>query len=160
MKAVLLRFLRILFAYAVASLVTGFVVQASLLIPDAQTTYVDANYVSFGFLIAFMIAWFASFPAALAITIGEYFRFRMWRYYSVSGSIIGLALGLLFQPPAFFPYLGAGFGIVSGLIYWFLAGRHESLTDAAAHKAIALIMGLVAMICLFLSFLGLFGALR
>jgi hypothetical protein len=159
MKTLLIQLLRILLAYAISALITGFVVHGSLFLASSVEGTNDARNLTLGLFIALMISWLASFPAALAVTVGEWLRWRMWWYYSVCGSIIGLVLGYLFQPPAFFPYLGVSFGIVSGLIYWAIAGRRAGLEDGVQRKTVTLVMVVTTAVCFFFNFVGMFGTL-
>jgi hypothetical protein len=155
---ILIQLLRILFAYLLASLITGYVVQASMLISDSGTGGVNARELTMGLLVTFFIAWLAAFPASLTVAIGEWRQWRMWWYYGLAGSLIGLVLGTLFQPPAYFPYLGLSFGFVSGLIYWGVAGKRAGLEDDSQRKAVVMIMGLSTIINMFTGIFGLVGA--
>jgi hypothetical protein len=159
MVAVVLRLLRIFFAYFMASLITGYVVYGALQIEGGWTSRDPGTQgAGFGLLIAFMITWLAAFPAALTITFGEWKGWRMWWYYSAAGSLIGLVLGYLFKPPAFFPWLGVSFGVVSGLIYWSIAGRHAGAADEGMKKATVAIMALATCAAFFITFVGMFGS--
>jgi hypothetical protein len=141
----LLRLLRIATAYLVACFVTGQVVLVSLM-NDSQNYVQEVQQGGFGFgvVISYMIAIFAALPASATIAVGEFRRWRMWWYYSIAGSLTGLALGSIFQPPSFFPWLGVSFGIVSGAIYWLLAGRAAGLEEPRAHVTVVWVMGLIA----------------
>jgi hypothetical protein len=148
---VLLRLLRIVAAYLLSALVTGFFVWGSLYFDTSNGAYArDAGHVTFGFFIAYMVALFAALPAFATITLGEFRAWRMWWYYSAAGSLIGLALGSIFQPPAFFPYLGATLGIGSGAIYWALAGRLAGLDDKTAGLALASMLAALVFVILVL----------
>jgi hypothetical protein len=159
--SILIHLLRIFFGYVVSVVVTSIVVTASLM--QTNNAYSE-GFIKYGalelwLLALVMIGWLASFGAALSVTLGEWFCWRMWWYYSVCGSIIGLVLGALFQPPDFFPYLGVSFGIISGLIFWLVAGRRAGMDDLSSRKAVAIIMAVLAVSSLSITSLGLFGVL-
>jgi hypothetical protein len=143
--AVSLRLLRIVAAYLIASLVTGYVVYASLFF-DTSGMGTDARNggLGFGLLITFFVACFAASPAALTVAVGEVNSWRSWWYYGLAGSLIGLVLGFMFKGPAFFPYLGLVLGVGSGAIYWKLAGQMAGLADDPSRRVVALLMFTVA----------------
>ncbi len=135
------RLLRIAATYQIASLFTGYMVYGSLFFDDSGMGR-DAQSGNFGFglMITFFIAVFAATPAALTVAVGEIRSWRMWWYYSLAGSLIGLVLGFMFKGPAFFPYLGLVLGVGSGGIYWKLAGSVAGLADDPPRRVVALIM--------------------
>ena len=153
------RLLRIVAAYLFASLITGYVVYGSLFF-DSGGAGKDAQNggLGFGLMIAFFIAVFAATPAALTVAVGEIKSLRMWWYYSLAGSLIGLVLGFMFKGPAFFPYLGLVLGVGSGAIFWKLAGSVAGLADDPSRRVVALVMFAVAafgMLWTWSSWLGL-----
>jgi hypothetical protein len=155
------RIARILAAYVCSSLFTGYVVYGFLLFSEAGAGEdARAGGPPFGLLISFFVAWFASFPAALTVCVGEWFFWRRPWPYGVAGSLIGLALGAAFQPPSFFPQLGLGLGIFSGLVFWALAGRQAGSRDPQQRLWTVLVMGLLCGAGLFLSGQVYFGLLR
>ncbi len=144
------RLLRVIAAYLVASLITGYVVYGSLFFDDGGTGKDAQNGgLGFGLMITFFIAVFAATPAALTVAVGEIKSWRMWWYYSLAGSLIGLVLGFMFKGPAFFPYLGLVLGVGSGGIYWKLAGSVAGLGDDPSRRVVALVMFAVAAIGFF-----------
>jgi hypothetical protein len=138
------RLARILFAYALSAFVTGYVVWASLFWDDK----VDASMrdPTSGLFIAFLVAWFAAVPSGLAVLLGEAKRWRMPWYYSAAGSLIGLALGTLFNSIWFFPWLGLGFGVGSGAIYWTIAGRRAGAEHVGERRVTLIAVGLVVVV--------------
>jgi hypothetical protein len=143
----LLQLLRIVAAYLIASFVTGQVVLVSLMNQDqSYVQEIQQGGWQFGLTISYFIAIFAAFPAFATIAVGEFKVWRMWWYYAAAGSLIGLLLGTLFQPPSFFPWLGVSFGIVSGAIYWLIAGRSAGLEDSTARLAVVSITSVVTLI--------------
>lgn len=137
------RLVLILLAYGLASLFTGYMVWASLFLDPSR--YTGMREPSFGLFITFMVAWTAGLPAAPTIAISEFKGWRMAWLYATAGSLIGLGLGSLFQPPTWFPWLGLGLGPVSGLIYWAIAVRWTGPADATTRRAIVVVMVFVAV---------------
>jgi hypothetical protein len=138
----------IVIAYLLASVVTGYVVDLSLL-ADSSATADGArkDLLGYGLFITFFVTYFAAAPAAATVALGEYSSIRRWWYYALAGSAIGFGLGSMFKPPEFFPWLGLGFGPVSGLIYWAVAGRNAGLAD---HRSRLVVAGLFAAFAIFL----------
>lgn len=134
----------ILLAYALSSLVTGYVVWAFQFLDGKED--VGLRNPGFGLFIALLVAWFASVPAGLTVLVGEAKDWRMWWYYSAAGSFIGLVLGMIFNMTWFFPWLGLGFGPVSGGIYWAIAGRRSGAEDAGERRAILIAMGAITLL--------------
>lgn len=140
------RIARILFAYAVSCLVTGYVVWGSLFWAETGDTGIRAP--GFGLFITFLVAWFAATPAGLTVLLGESKAWRMPWFYALAGSLIGLGLGSLFNSTWFFPWLGVSFGLVSGGIYWAIAGRHAGASDAGELRTSLIAIGLVTLLAL------------
>ncbi len=139
----------ILFAYLLAAVVTGYVVDISLLASsDHLANDARKNLLGFGLFISFLVAYFAACPAAATVALGEYFHIRRWWYYALAGSAIGLGLGTIFRPPEFFPWLGLGFGPVSGVIYWAIAGRRAGLAENNARMTVVVSMAIVSALLL------------
>jgi hypothetical protein len=135
-------------AYLLAAVVTGYVVDASLLADSGATADgARKDFLGYGLFISFFVTYFAAAPAAATIALGEYFSIRRWWYYALAGSAIGFGLGSMFKPPEFFPWLGLGFGPISGLIYWAVAGRKAGLAD---HRSRLLVAGFFAALAIFL----------
>ena len=157
-SAALLQLGRIILGYSFSSLITGYVVYLSMLLTGSSyssETSLGSPFV--GLFIAFMIVWFAACPAAFTVLLGEWRGWRMCWPYSISGSLIGFVLGSLFQPPAFFPWLGLGFGLVSGGIYWAIAGRRAGLAEAQANRIVMGVMGVIALATFIMTVPGLMG---
>jgi hypothetical protein len=149
MGAFLLHVVRMLGAYLIASLVTGYVVYGSLLITEPGSG-VGADAANggpgFGLMVSFFVAWFALLPAAVTMLLGEVRTWRMWWFYSAAGALIGLGLGSLFQPPAYFPWLGLGLGPVSGGLYWAIAGRHAGAEMSGVRTAVAVLLAAIIVV--------------
>jgi hypothetical protein len=155
---VLRRLIRIVFAYLVASVVTGYVVNLAMVLAASQPSGMNIYTPTLGLFIAFFVFWYAAAPAAITVALGEYFRLRMWWFYSIAGSLIGVTLGTLFKEAEFFPMLGLTFGVVSGLIYWFIVGRHAGLDLPEKRRIVTLVVVLLAVLAFLLSYPSLFGA--
>ncbi len=130
---------KIFLAYALAALAAGYAVDVALLIVPSGGHGQDAGAggITFGLMITFFVAIFAALPASLVVAAGEFKAWRMWWYYALAGALIGIALGRMFSPPPWFPWMGAGFGPVSGLIYWAIAGRYAGLADTRHRNLLA-----------------------
>jgi hypothetical protein len=150
MTSALVRILMIVAGFLLASLVTGYVVYGALLLFPTGGAGQDAGTsgFSFGLFITMMVAYFAALPASLVIALGEFKSWRMWWYYSIAGSLIGLGLGWMFSPPHWFPWLGLGFGPIAGLIYWGIAGRKAGLDEQMPRYSIVVIFLLIAVLFL------------
>jgi hypothetical protein len=148
MTTTLVRILTIIFAYLLASLVSGYVVYAALLIFPTGHGSQDAaaGGFSFGLFISLMVVYFAALPALLVIALAEWRRWTMWWYFSVAGSVIGALLGWTFSPPPWFPWLGLGFGPVAGLIYWAIAGRKTGFAERYNRFSIIVVLLLIAVV--------------
>jgi hypothetical protein len=140
----------IIAGFLLASLVTGYVVYAALLLFPTGGAGQDAvsGGPTFGLFISMFVAYFAALPASLVIAAGEFKAWRMRWYYAIAGSLIGLVLGWMFSPPSWFPWLGLGFGTVSGLIYWAIAGRKAGLAEQMPRYGIVVILLLIAVLFL------------
>lgn len=148
MTSTLVRILMITAGFLLASLMTGYVVYAALLLFPTGGAGQDASAsgFTFGLFVAMFVAYFAALPASLVIALGELKSWRMWWYYAIAGSLIGLGLGWMFSPPSWFPWLGVGFGPVSGLIYWGIAGRKAGLTEQLHRLSIVVIFLIAAVL--------------
>jgi hypothetical protein len=129
----------ILFALFAACFVAGMIVVAAVLFPDFSDLGagpVDQGTLNilFGFGFIF-VSGFALLPAAIVVLVTEAFYIRGVLSYAVGGGLIGLAcyLGLVPFNTATLHFEGIvrrhleimmGAGIVSGVIYWVLAGRN------------------------------------
>jgi hypothetical protein len=151
MAEALLRIVRILIAYALASLAAGYAVYISLLVmPSAGMGHdASASGISFGLMVTMFVALFAALPAAIVISWGEFRAWRMWWYYAIAGSVIGAVLGKMFIPPHWFVWLGLGFGPVSGLIYWAVAGRTAGPQSPSTRNGLTIVFLGIAVILLF-----------
>ena len=74
-------------------------------------------------VISMFIAMFAALPAFLVVLAGEFGNIRSLIYYAVAGALIGGGESFIFYDRPWYPYVGIGFGLVAGAIYWLLAGR-------------------------------------
>jgi hypothetical protein len=138
----------IVIAYLLAAVVTGYVVDVSLLADSgAAADGARKDLLGYGLFISFFVTYFAAAPASATVALGEYFSIRHWWYYALAGSAIGFGLGSMFKPPEFFPWLGLGFGPISGLIYWAVAGRKAGLAD---HRSRLVVAGLFVALAIFL----------
>ncbi len=140
------RIARILLAYAISCLVTGYVVWASLFWDGTVNTGFRAP--GFGLFITLLVTWFAATPAGLTVLLGEAKAWRSPWYYALAGSLIGLGLGSLFNSTWFFPWLGVSFGLVSGAIYWAIAGRHAGASDVSERRNSLIAMAVVTVVAL------------
>jgi hypothetical protein len=148
MGLALVRVLIIVAGFLLASLVTGYVVYGVLLLnpSDAMSRDAASSGITFGLMVTLFVALFAAMPASLVIALGEYKSWRMWWYYAIAGSLIGLALGSMFTPPDWFPWLGLGFGPFAGCIYWAIAGRKAGLDTQTPRMAIVVVFLIIAVL--------------
>jgi hypothetical protein len=139
---ILRRLFFILLGYGLSSISSGFVVALVMMItqmyfPDASRDPGRQSLLENFYLATILISLLAAGPALIVISIGEWWAIRRKRYYAIAGVLIGLGLSLLFYLMDWFPYVGAGYGSVAGLIYWFVAGRHAGFLtpdEKAAHR--------------------------
>ncbi len=128
----ILGLLRVLLAFAVACLVAG-LVQVFFARSPGELGSDPAAVVELVLLTATHFAVFSSPFVLVVAALGEWQSIRYWLYYAVAG--IGIAMaGFLAQyssegggPTIFNAYAMFAFvipGIIAGLVYWFLAGRH------------------------------------
>ena len=128
----------ILFGFLAACLVAGMIVVGAVLFPefsDLGMGPVDPGALNivlgFGFI---FISGFALLPAMIVVLITEAFYIRSILAYAIGGAAVGLAcyLGLIPFDPDTLHFEGivrrhleimTGAGIVSGLVYWMIAGR-------------------------------------
>ncbi|QUS37772.1 hypothetical protein RPMA_01980 [Tardiphaga alba] len=128
----------ILFAFCVACMVGGTIVIFSILFPELSamdTGIVNADAINvligFGFI---FFSGFALIPAIIVVVITETFNIRSVLAYAIGGGVVGVAcyLGLIPYDTTTMTFDGivrrhlevmTGAGIVSGLIYWVIAGR-------------------------------------
>src|SRR3979411_3117863 len=129
----------ILFGFLAACMVAGMIVVGAVLFPefsDLATDPIDQSALNvvlgFGFI---FVSGFALLPAMIVVAITEAFYVRGALTYAVGGGVVGLAcyLGLVPFDPATLRFDGVvrrhlqimtGAGIVPGLGYWMIAGRH------------------------------------
>jgi hypothetical protein len=139
MITLLRRLALVLSAYLAASVITGYAVYGFDIVcfrvlPGPRTVQLTG-----GLTLAIFIALFASAPAGVVIALGEVFTWRNPVLYAATGSMIGLALGVVFSPPRWLPIFGLCFGPVSGLIYWGIAGRTAGLAETWQRHLLAAI---------------------
>jgi hypothetical protein len=129
----------ILFGFLAACLVAGMIVIGAVLFPelsDLGTGPIDPGALNialgFGFI---FVSGFALLPAMIVAAITEAFYIRGALTYAAGGGVVGLLcyLGLVPFDPATLRFEGivrrhleimTGAGIVSGLVYWMVAGRN------------------------------------
>lgn len=128
----------VIFAFLVASLIAAIVFQVALLMPfwsGPSRTAPDFDdgvfrlFVGFSF---FFISMFSLLPAMVVIALAEAFRLRSIVFYAAAGGALAFAycygFGLTGSGMDFpFAVLVRSFvasGIVAGLVYWLIAGRH------------------------------------
>ncbi len=130
----------ILFGFLAACFVAGMIVVVAVLFPEfsdlAMGGGIDQSAINvllgFGFI---FLSGFALLPALVVVLITEAFYIRSVLAYAVGGAIVGAAcyLGLVPFDPDTLKFDGivrrhleimTGAGIVSGLIYWMIAGRN------------------------------------
>ena len=137
----------ILASYLLAVVVTGYVVNLSLIFDHSfMGENARKGWLGFGVFVSALVFYFAAGPAAFTLAVGEYFSIRRWWYYALAGAAIGLGLGLMFNSPEFFPWLGLGFGPVSGLIFWAVAGRRAGLENTRLRIGVACAFAAVAVL--------------
>lgn len=83
--------------------------------------------------VALFVAYFAFFPALLAILAGEVLKLRDWLYYAIAGGVVGVVVTGYFRAAAdvehpvstepLFVMALVGAGMCGGLGYWLVAGR-------------------------------------
>jgi hypothetical protein len=151
-----IRILKIIMAYAAASIITGFVVYTALVLFPTSGAGMDARKAGLGFgvLISAFVAYFALSPAAFVIALGAYKNWRMAWYYALPGAPIGFGLGTMFSPPDWFPWLGLGFGPIAGLVFWAIAVRNGSALSRRDQNRVAGVMLLVAIASLYWTWTG------
>ena len=129
----------ILFGFLAACLVAGMIVVAAVLFPefsDLGSGPVDQSAINiiigFGFI---FISGFALLPAMIVALITEAFSIRSVLAYAIGGALVGVAgyLSLVPFDTATLRFDGivrrhleimTGAGIVSGVVYWLIAGRN------------------------------------
>src|SRR4030081_2215646 len=137
--ALIRRLFVILFAFLAACFVAGMIVVVAVMFPefsDLGSGPVDPGALNivlgFGFV---FVSGFALLPAMIVVLITEAFYIRGALTYAVGGGLVGLAcyLGLVPFDTATLRFDGivrrhleimTGAGIVAGLVYWMIAGRH------------------------------------
>ena len=128
----------ILFAFLASCLVAGMIVVGAVLFPeftDLGIGNIDPAInviVGLGFI---FISGFALLPATILAIITEAFSIRSVLVYAIGGALVGAAcyLGLIPFDTETMHFDGiirrhleimTGAGIVAGLVYWLIAGRH------------------------------------
>lgn len=129
----------IMFGFLAACLVAGIIVVFAVLFPELsalETGMIDPEAINvilgFGFI---FLSGFALLPALIVVLITEAFSIRGVLTYALGGAAVGVAcyLGLVPFDAATMRFDGivrrhlevmAGAGIVSGLVYWVIAGRN------------------------------------
>lgn len=135
----LMRILWILVGYILACVAFGVVLAAFVFTPAdiiASESILGrlGMAVAQALLSATQVAWFASLLALVAAIIAEWQRIDEWLYYVVIAFLIA-GIGFLAQyasEPQGAPTIGNNYAasafltgaLVSGLVYWLIAGRH------------------------------------
>jgi hypothetical protein len=139
------RFFVIVFAYGCACLAAAATIilgaaatadfQPPLDRPEVALLWVMTLATSFG------VAFFAFFPALIAILLAENFAWRSVLFYAIGGAAIGLFFGFVLPTESPSPFyvarsteLIAGAGIAAGLVFWLIAGRNAGAWRAVPSK--------------------------
>lgn len=145
---VLGRIILILFACVVASLAAGFVVTLAVLLPEFGELALDTlDQGTFGLLVAFgaiFVSGFALLPVLIVIVLAESFGLRSLLFYAAAGAAISVLLVLHVRGYDTLAFRVDGFarreleimaaaGIVSGFVYWAIAGRSAGRWSRAQH---------------------------
>jgi hypothetical protein len=132
---VILQLLKIVAAYLAASLVAGFIIPLGLALlgdalegrwQDAMKDVLFALQLGLGASVA--IAVFAFVPAVVFIAAAEVRSTRSAAYYGGAGAVVPIFLSLpgplgLLSTAAFALMRVIAAGLISGLVYWRIAGR-------------------------------------
>jgi hypothetical protein len=129
----------VFFAFLLACFAAGAIVVVAVLYPefsDLGQGEIDQSAINvvigFGFI---FLSGFALLPALIVVLITEAFYIRGVLTYAIGGAVVGAAcyLGLVPFDPQTMQFDGivrrhleimTGAGIVSGLVYWMIAGRN------------------------------------
>jgi hypothetical protein len=129
--AALLRYLQIAFAYALASLFSGFAVAAVLYIrseilkvpPAPDAVSFDLPFLFYAWLASVATGLWLAVPAHLLVVLAEWKSIRTPWYYVGVAAAGGVALGVIMQFFPLLPLIGLVLGVPAGGIYWAFAGR-------------------------------------
>src|SRR3954469_9919861 len=134
------RIIVIFLALMIAMMIAGIALAIGIVVPDRS--WLDADplervvFFTVSFFATSFIGASAFVPALLLIAVAEIMRLRSLLYYAAAGAVVGLTsyfgsnIELRLEnttdvAPVFHPLqLAAAAGIVGGLAYWLLAGRH------------------------------------
>ena len=137
--SLLSRIIVIIFALLVASMAAGVALAIGIIAPDWSTMDSDpVERVNFFIVSFFATSFFGTVtmaPAFILIVLGEFLRIRSFIYYGVAGALVGLTsyfgsdISMLLENTTDVPpvehalELAAAAGIISGVVYWLIAGR-------------------------------------
>ncbi len=120
------RFLVVVVAYVLTAFVGAlggsFFIQISSNSGDVGMAFVAV----LGFAGIF-IGIFATIPSVIMIMIAEYFRVRTVWYYVAIAVIAGLLLSRFFSTDWWMALAGVAMGVISGSVYWAIAGRKAGI---------------------------------
>ena len=139
--AIFARLAIILMGYAAASLGASaffnvMMLGAAGLDPDTPVWALGMSLAAGIPVVTLVVAYFAFFPALVAIVVGEFLSVRDWLYYAIAGGFVGAGLvALLWYASTPQDYFGeleidqrlflttVGCGMIGGMAYWLVAGR-------------------------------------
>jgi hypothetical protein len=146
------RIILIVVGYVLAALASGQAVAAAAQFFGPRMLQ-EGRMIDQGLIVGLFIGGFAVVPAAVVVLVGEQVRLRFWAYYAVAGSAIGCALGWMFMDEWQHRWVGLGFGVVAGLIYWGVVGRQAgALRDLPKIYGHVVTLGLVGAIAAFAAY--------
>ena len=144
LMSIILKLLKILLAYSLCTLFSGFFVALYYFYPELlkvprSDTFGEQAFLGY-FFISMMIAEFAALPALLAVTVAEYRAIRTKPYYMAVATLIGASLPFIFfgifgggrEPYMGLIIVGIILGPFAGMIYWFIAGKSAGLISPLA----------------------------
>ncbi len=143
------RFLIILIAYGLSTLMAGFGIAliATIADPDKNPLF---PFVAFGGFASIVIAVFSSIPSALLVLLAEWRSWRSVWLYCGFAVCAGVVLGLIISITKWFPLAGAVLGIMSGGLFWAVAGRNAgslaSTNTPNAQWHLLLLLGTTALL--------------
>jgi hypothetical protein len=118
-----LKVLRILFAYVVAVLAGAAAVTGlALILFLGLDRLADAVFVFM--TVSVVIGAYAAFPSMIAVLFAETTGIKKLVYYAVVGMLIGFFVGAALVGKQWFPFAGLGCGLIAGVVFWKIAGRH------------------------------------
>ena len=136
--AILGRIIVVCFAFCAACAVAGAVIVAAVLFPEMSDVRLGSEQDTLAVALAFgfvFVSGFALLPALIAVLVTEGFSIRSVLFYAAAGAVVGAIcyLGLVDFDPRTMQFsaidrrhleIMSGAGVLSGLIYWLIAGRN------------------------------------